>query len=273
LSRIADPGSIVTVLNLLGSTYPEVKKNATWTLYRMSPPNNVKVVTELQKLVPSETESIEVRINAVRALGSIGYDSARQEVWKTLLTTLKLKDSKYRMLKLYGIKALGEMSTVNTEITDSLASVAARESDETLKLAAVNSLRSLSSTDSGVERSLISSFKRNDDDMFRISLLEALGDMGSQETSNLASSLLEKDKPATIKERTVYVLSHLGDEKSLSLLLDVSNDEEISEYLMGTLEDADRSTLNSLIQRRLKTETDSDRMVILENLNSQFESY
>lgn len=273
LSRIADPGSIVTVLNLLGSTYPEVKKNATWTLYRMSPKDNVKVVTELQKLVPSETESTEVRINAVRALGSIGYDSARQEVWKTLLTTLKLKDSKYRMLKLYGIKALGEMSTVNIEITDSLASVAARESDETLKLAAVNSLRSLSSTDSGVERSLISSFKRNDDDIFRISLLEALGDMGSLETPNLASFLLEKDKPATIKERTIYVLSHLGDEKSLALLLDVSNDEEISEYLMGTLEDADRSALNSLVQRRLKTETDPDRMAILENLNSQFESY
>ena len=273
LSRIADPGSIVTVLNLLGSTYPEVKKNATWTLYRMSPADNVKVVTELQKLVPSETESTEVRINAVRALGSIGYDSARQEVWKTLLTTLKLKDSKYRMLKLYGIKALGEMGTVNKDITDSLVSVAARESDETLKLAAVNSLRSLSSSDSGVEKTLINSFKRNDNDMFRISLLEALGDMGSLETSNLASLLLDKDKPATIKERTIYVLSHLGDEKSLALLLDVSNDEEISEYLMGTLEDANRSILNALIQRRLKTETDSDRMAILENLNSQFESY
>lgn len=273
LSRIADPGSIVTVLNLLGSTYPEVKKNATWTLYRMSPADNVKVVTELQKLVPSETESTEVRINAVRALGSIGYDSARQEVWKTLLTTLKLKDSKYRMLKLYGIKALGEMGTVNKEITDSLSSVAVRESDETLKLAAVNSLRSLSSADPGVEKALINSFKKNDDDMFRISLLEALGDMGSLETTDLASFLLEKDKPGAIKERAIYVLSHLGDEKSLALLLDVSNDEEISEYLLGALEDADRSVLNALIQRRLKTETDSDRMVILENLNSQFESY
>lgn len=273
LSRIADPGSIVTVLNLLGSTYPEVKKNATWTLYRMSPADNVKVVTELQKLVPSETESTEVRINAVRALGSIGYDSARQEVWKTLLTTLKLKDSKYRMLKLYGIKALGEMGTVNKDITDSLASVAARESDETLKLAAVNSLRSLSSTDPGVEKALINSFKRNDDDIFRISLLEALGDMGSLETSNLAVSLLDKNKPATIKERAIYVLSHIGDEKSLSLLLDISNDDEISDYLMGTLEDSDRGIINSLIQRRLKTETDSDRMAILENLNSQFESY
>ncbi|MDA3938045.1 MAG: HEAT repeat domain-containing protein [Spirochaetia bacterium] len=273
LSRIADTGSIVTVLNLLGSTYPEVKKNATWTLYRMSPANNVKVVTELQKLVPSETESIEVRINAVRALGSMGYDSARQEVWKTLLTTLKLKDSKYRMLKLYGIKALGEMGTVNKDITDNLATVALRESDETLKLAAVNSLRTLSSTDPSVEKALVNSFKRNDDDMFRISILEALGDMGSDETSNLASLLLVEDKMATIKERTVYVLSHIGDEKSLSLLLDVSTDEDISDYLMGTLEDANRTILNSLVQRRLKTETDSDRMSILENLNSQFESY
>ena len=273
LSRIADPGSIVTVLNLLGSTYPEVKKNATWTLYRMSPADNVKVVTELQKLVPSETESIEVRINAVRALGSMGYDSARQEVWKTLLTTLKLKDSKYRMLKLYGIKALGEMGTVNKDITDNLASVASRESDETLKLAAVNSLRTLSSTDPSVEKALINSFKRNDDDTFRISILEALGDMGSEETSNLASLLLLGDKSSTIKERAVYVLSHLGDEKSLALLLDVSTDEDISDYLMGTLEDADRTTLKSLVQRRLKTETDSDRMTVLENLNSQFESY
>ncbi|MCK5201715.1 MAG: HEAT repeat domain-containing protein, partial [Spirochaetales bacterium] len=33
LSRLADQGSIVTVLNLLGTPYPEVKKNATWTLY------------------------------------------------------------------------------------------------------------------------------------------------------------------------------------------------------------------------------------------------
>ncbi len=71
----------------------------------------------------------------------------------------------------------------------------------------------------------------------------------------------------------IYILSHIGDEKSLSLLLDVSNDEEISEYLMGTLEDADRTILNSLVQRRLKTETDNDRMAILERLNSQFESY
>jgi HEAT repeat protein len=273
LSRLADPGSIVTVLNLLGSPYPEVKKNATWTLYRMSPPDNVKVVTELQKLVTSETESTEVRINAVRALGSIGYDSARQEVWKTLLTTLKLKDEKYRMLKLYGIKAIGEMGTVNTEITEGLATVTTRESNETLKLAAVNSLKSLSSADSGVERALISSFKRSDDDIFKVSILEALGDMGSLETTNLAASLLEQNKPMLIKERTIYVLSHLGDEKSLSQLLDVSGDEEIAGFLMGTFEDADRAVLNSLIQRRLKTETDSNRMVVLEDLNSRFETY
>ncbi len=273
LSKLADPGSVVTVLNLLGSPYPEVKKNATWTLYRMSPANNIKVVSELQKLVPSETESTEVRINAVRALGSIGYDSARQEVWKTILTTLKLKDSKYRMLKLYGIRALGEMKTINPDITDSLISIASREKDETLQLAAVNSLRSLSPSDSKIEKVLISTFKKNDNEKLRIALLEALGDMGSLETSNLAVTLLKPDVSASIKERTIYVLSHIGNEKSLSLLLDISNDSEISEYLMGTLEDADRDILSAMVQRRLKTETDSDRITILEDLNSQFESY
>ena len=273
LSKLADPGSVVTVLNLLSSPYTEVKKNATWTLYRMSPANNVKVVSELQKLVPAETESTEVRINSVRALGAIGFDSARQEVWKTILTTLKLKDSKYRMLKLYGIRALGEMKTVNTDITNSLIAAASRESDKTLQLAAVNSLRSLSSSDPKVEKVLISTFKRKDDNELRISLLEALGDMGSLETPNLAADLLKPDIPTPIKERAVYVLSHIGNEKSLSLLLDISNDNTISEYLMGTLEDADREILKSLIQRRLKTETDSDRMAVLENLTSQFESY
>lgn len=273
LSKLADPGSIVTVLNLLGSAYPEVKKNATWTFYRMSPPDNVKVVGELQKLVTSETESIEVRINAVRALGSMGYDTARLNVWKTLLTTLKLKDAKYRMLKLYGISALGEMGKVNPEITSSLATIVAREMDESLKLAAVVSLRSLSPSDPDIEKILINSFKRSTDDLFKITVLEALGDMGSIETSNLAANLLLKEKPDTIKERAIYVLSHLGDDKSLSALLDITNDVDITEYLMGTLEDADRETLNSLVQRRLKTETDSDRMAVLEELVSRFETY
>ena len=104
-------------------------------------------------------------------------------------------------------------------------------------------------------------------------MLEALGDMGSSETSNLAASLLLQEKPGTIKERAIYVLSHLGDDKSLSVLLDVSNDNDILQYLMGTLEDADRDSLNSLIQRRLKTETDNDRMSVLEDLSSRFEAY
>ena len=177
------------------------------------------------------------------------------------------------MLKLYGISALGEMGTVNTEITSKLSAIVARESDTTLKLAAVNSLRSLSSSDPNIEKTLVNSFKRSTDDLFKITVLEALGDMGSIETSNLAANLLLHEKPGTIKERTIYVLSHLGDDKSLSALLDVTNDNDIIEYLMGVLEDADREALNSLVQRRLKTETDTDRMAVLEDLNSRFEAY
>ncbi|MCF6336256.1 MAG: hypothetical protein L3J12_11000, partial [Spirochaetales bacterium] len=273
LARLADPVSIVTVLNLLGSPFPEVKKNATWTLYRMSPPDNVKVVAELQKLVTSETEPVEVRINAVRAIGSIGYDTDRMEVWKTLLTTLKLKDQKYRMLKFYGIEALGSMGRVNPEITGSLTTVIARESDESLKLAAVNSLRNLSPSDPNIAKILTVSFRRSNDDLYRISVLEALGDMGSEVVSDLAPLLLSKESSPSIKNRVIYVLSHIGDEKSLSALLDVVDDTEISDFLIGTLEEADRETLTALVQRRLKTETDSNKMSVFEDLISRFETY
>ncbi len=273
LARLADPVSIVTVLNLLGSPFPEVKKNATWTLYRMSPPDNIKVVAELQKLVTSETEPVEVRINAVRALGSIGYDTDRIEVWKTLLTTLKLKDPKYRMLKFYGIEALGSMGRVNPEITGSLTTIVSRESDASLKLAAVNSLRDLSPGDSAIAKVLAGSFNKSDDDLYRTSVLEALGDMGSETVSDLAPVLLEKEKSPLIKNRVIYVLSHIGDEKSLSALLDIADDTEVSDFLIGTLEEADRETLTALIQRRLKTETDPDKMGVYEDLISRFETY
>ena len=64
-----------------------------------------------------------------------------------------------------------------------------------------------------------------------------------------------------------------ADFNNIQAAIDDSNDNDIIEYLMGVLEDADREALNSLVQRRLKTETDTDRMAVLEDLNSRFEAY
>ncbi len=270
LARFADPSTTVTMTNLLSSSFPSVKKNATWALYRIRPENNLKVVTELQKLVTSETESIEVRTNAVRALGAMGYDPPRSEVWKTLLTAFKLQDEKYTMLKLYAVQAVGELGTVNDQVIKDLLGLVTREKNSTIRDAAVTSLRSMNGLNDSVGKILAGTFKRSQDDNFRIEILEVLSDMGSEETAELAPALLTKDQEKEIKYRVIYALSHKGDEKSLSILLDLTADSDVSAYLSGVLEDADRSTMKELIARRLKTETDKDRLNALEELNNRF---
>ncbi len=272
LAALADPSTTVTLTNLLSSSFPSVKKNATWALYRIKPVNNLKVVTELQKLVTGETESIEVRINSVRALGAMGFDPPRTDVWKTLLTAFKLQDEKYIMLKLYAVKAIGELGTVNEQVINGLISLISREKNAAVKQAAVEALKNMNGLTPAVERILTGTFKRSTDDNLRLSILEVLGDMRSEETSVLAPALLNKDQSKDSKYRVIYVLSHMGDEKSLALLLELTTDPEVSVFLTGVLEDADRNVMRNLLAGRLKTETDPQRLKALEELSSSFEA-
>ncbi len=271
LAVLADPATTVTLTNLLSSSYPSVKKNATWALYRIKPENNLKVVTELQKLVTGETESIEVRINSVRALGAMGFDPPRTDVWKTLLTAFKLQDEKYTMLKLYSVKAIGELGTVNDQILKDITSLISREKNETVRQAAVDALKTMNGLTPAVERILSGTFKRSTDNSLRLSILEVLSDMRSDETSVLAPSLLTGEQNKETKYRVIYALSHMGDEKSLSVLLDLINDQEVSVFLTGVLEDADGTVMRELLARRLKTESNPEKLRALEELSSSFE--
>lgn len=270
LSKLADPGTTLTVTKLLKSSFPSVKKNATWALYRIRPENNLKVVTELQKLVTSETESIEVRTNAVRALGAMAYDPPRSEVWKTLLAPFKLQDVKYSMLKLYAVKSIGELGTVNDEIFSSLISVITREKNETIRNAAVDALKTMNGLGSSIEKVLVGTFKRSQDNLLRLSILEVLSDMDSAETANLAPALLTEKQNPEEKYRVIFALAHIGDEKSLSVLLDAAADTDVSDFLSGVLEDADREIMQGLLARRIKTETDSAKLAVFEELNDRF---
>lgn len=270
LASLADPSTTITMTNLLSSSFPSVKKNATWALYRIRPENNLKVVTELQKLVTSETESIEVRINAVRALGAMGYDPPRSDVWKTLLTAFKLQDEKYSMLKLYAVKAVGELGTVNDQVLKDLVSLITREKNETVRNAAVEALKTMNGLTPSVEKILSGTFKRSSDDSFRLAILEVLSDMKSKETSVLAPSLLTDKQSKETRYRVIYALSHVGDENSLSALLDLTTDKDVSVFLTGVLEDADRTIMKELLARRMKTETNPERLSSLEEISSSF---
>ena len=271
LASLADPATTVTLTNLLSSSYASVKKNATWALYRIKPENNLKVVTELQKLVTGETESIEVRINSVRALGAMGFDPPRTDVWKTLLAAFKLQDEKYTMLKLYSVKAIGELGTVNDQILKDITSLISREKNESVRQTAVDALKTMNGLTPAVERTLSGTFKRSSDNSLRLSILEVLSDMRSKETPVLAPSLLTGDQSVETKYRVIYALSHMGDDKSLSVLLDMINDQDVSVFLTGVLEDADRTVMTELLARRLKTESNPEKLKALKELSSSFE--
>lgn len=271
LAKLADPVTTPTITNLLQSAYPSVKKNATWALYRIRPENNLKVVTELQKLVTSETESTEVRINAVRALGAMGFDPPRADVWKTLIAPLKLQDVKYSMLKLFAVKAIGQLGTVNRQVISALNEALTREKNGTIRISAVEALGSMNGLDTSVEKILVGTFKRSKDPNLRLPILEVLGDMGSSQTPVLAPILLTKGQNPEVKYRVIYALSRVGDEKSLSVLLDETSDSDVSGYLTGVLEDADRTILGDLLARRIRTETNSTRIEAFKALKSSFE--
>lgn len=271
LAKLADPTTTQTITNLLQSAYPSVKKNATWALYRIRPENNLKVVTELQKLVTSETESTEVRINAVRALGAMGFDPPRADVWKTLIAPLKLQDVKYSMLKLFSVQAIGQLGTVNRQVISALTAALTREKNETMRISAVEALGSMNGLDTSVEKILVRTFKRSKDPNLRLPILEVLGDMGSSQTPILAPLLFTKGQSPEVKYRVIYALSRVGDEKSLSVLLDETLDSDVSGYLTGILEDADRTILSGLLARKIRTETNPTRITAFEALKSSFE--
>ncbi len=272
LAKIADPGSINTLYTLLQKPIPEVKKNVTWALFRTRTTANARIVDALNKLVTSETEPIDVRINAARALGAMGFDSAALKVWQTMVTTAKMRGGKYTMLRMFAIRALGDMGTVNEEVKSTLSGLALREENPELKIEALSSIQKLSLLDDTVEKSLVNLFKRNQEEDIRIRVVEVLGDMGSAETPGLAGTLLSGALEQPLKIRVVYALSRTGGEEAYSAILDASQDASLRDYIQGVLEGANMEELQPLVSRRLKTEGNPEIVSLLEDLQEGFDT-
>jgi HEAT repeat protein len=126
-SELPDPASVLSLLNMIISPDPEVKRYVTLALYRIRPEGNVRITTALNKIVSNETEPLDVRINAVRALGAAGYDNPTIKVEQTLTTAATMRDEKYAQLRYFAIRALGQMNTLSEESIDKIINIAARE--------------------------------------------------------------------------------------------------------------------------------------------------
>lgn len=272
LAEIADESTVATLYTLLQKPYPEMKKNVTWALYRIRTSANPRIAEELTKLVSSETEPLAVRINAVRTLGAMGYDSAQLRVWQTLVTTAKMRGEKYAMLKYYAIKSLGKLGQTPKEVVSTLNNIILREQDIALKQAAVETVRELSITGDDTESTLGNSFRRSEDVDLKVLILETLGDMGSPLTNELGPSLLFSSIDTALKRRIIYALSKAGSREDFALIVDAAGERELQDFIVGVLESADASIMKPLVERRITTETNQQIVGVLESLQSIYES-
>ena len=268
LAELADPSAVNTFFSLLTSSSPQVRKNATWGLYRIGVSGNLRVQTALQKLVTSETEPLEVRINALRALVKAGEDHPSMLLWQTFSTVAKMRGTKYSLLRLYALRGLGALGTINDEVRSVLFLVARGEQDQSLKEEAVKALHSIGASSPGVENTLVEIAGDGEGSSLpvRIAALRALGDMSSPETGSAARSLLEEEPGRELKRDIVYALVKSDSDDAWEVLFDLSADEDINELLIPFLEEGDPDILEPLINRRLKREENQQIRTVLEAL-------
>lgn len=271
LASFADPTSLPTLLALLQKPQSEVKRNAAWALYRLRNGSNPKVSETLQQLVTNENETMATRINAVRALGAIGFDSATLNIWQTLVTTAQMRGDKYATLRLFAIRSLGELDNNKPPVLQALAKIVSRDPDRALKLEAVEALRVLASSSQDAEDALALAFATaNDDSELRIKIVEALADMGSPRAVDEASELLAGQIGADDRRRLIQSLSELPGEASANAILDASKDPAVADFAEAVLEGFPPQLIQPIVARRLKLEGDKGVLAVLEALDARF---
>jgi len=271
LATFADPGTVPTLLALLQKPQAEVKRNAAWALYRLRNVSNPMVSQTLQQLVTNENETISTRVNAVRALGAIGFDSPTLNIWQTLVTTAQMRGDKYAMLRLFAVRSLGEMDANRPQVFQALAKIVARDPDQALRLEAVDALRALASPDPGAEDALAQAFALATDDVeFRLRIVETLADMGSPRSIDEGAELLAGQLSSDQKRRAIFALSETPNEASAGAILDASKDASIDDFAETVLEAFPAAIIQPIVARRLKLEGDKNVLAVLGDLDARF---
>ena len=268
MAEVADPAAVPTLLKLLENSHPQVRKNVTWGFYRVRPQNNARIVSEIQKLVTSETEALQVRINAARALGAMRTNNAQLEVHKTLLTTLKLRSPEYTMLRYYAIDSLAQLSSSQPEVIEALVTTAGGADEHTLRVAALQALRSIGTTGNDALASIAGMAKRSDNPDIKTEAVRLLGDAGSDETVGIARSVLEATDNADTNRKIGYALSRINSDEAVELLIDMAADSGDTDFLLGLIREMNPSTLRTVIQRRRQTESNQAVVQILDRLEA-----
>jgi HEAT repeat protein len=270
LAVLADPSTLPSLLTLLQKPQAEVRNNVAWAFYKIRSSTNPRVVDELQKLVTNESETLTVRVTAVRALGAIAYDTNQLNIWQTLATIAQMRGDKYATLRSYSVWALGRVGAGRPQAIAVLSRIATRDQDIELRKAAVTALRDMAMPDKAAVDALTAAYPQTDDPELKVLTLEALADMGSDKPSSLAGDLLAGKASVALKRRAMNAISQSADQASASTLVDASRDAQLADYAEALLEGYPASFMPSFVSQRLRTETDKNAVSVLQSLDSHF---
>lgn len=270
LSVLADPAAIPTLQALLARPFPEVKRIALWALYKIKATPNPKVVEEIQKLVTNENESIAVRTNAVRALGSIGFDSATLNIAQTLITTTQMRGEKYSMLRLYAVRSLGLLQPMKSQTALALIRTASKDTDMELRKEAVSALKNALSLNEASEEALAASFLEATESELKVRIIETLADIGSVRASSLAGEFLSGSVSLALKKRVISALAQAPNEVTALIILDSAKETEAGDFITSVLEGYPSKLMSSIILRRKQTESDKNILSVIASLESIF---
>ena len=272
LSRIKDPVSIPTLLNLTKSEYKKVRENATWGIYKIGKVDNLNVVAQLLQIATNESQPISVRTNAIRALGVIGYSDTRYNVVNSLINIIKLQDDKYSMMRYFAIRSIGEIGQCNQKITGLFSRMLLTENNIEIKNSIVSTIDKLGNDSDPILKSLKKAYHLPENNSIKLNIIMTMGDLGTEEVIPLASEFLAEPKePTSQKISVIYTLSRIGTEECIAPILEATNNPELKNYALAVLEDFDPDIIIPYLKNRIKSETNKRLLDIINSLMFRLE--
>jgi len=262
-SELPDPASIVSLLNMLSSTDSQVKRYATLALYRIRPTGNIRIATALNKMVSNETEPLDVRINAVRALGASGFDNPTVKVELSLTTAASMRDEKYAQLRFYAIRALGQMPTLSDNAIEKLIAIAARERDPSIREEAVQTLSRIGISDPSKIQQISNSLENLDlrtNSALALLLCEILGESRSEEFISRGMELSDILTDSGSRRRLTYAFYLTGSEEGYESMILQGKNQELTNFITSLSESTDKLLLSRVIESMKRSE--SNRQIL-----------
>jgi HEAT repeat protein len=265
-AELPDTASINSLLNMLSSTDAEVKRYSTLALYRIRPAANIRITTALNKMVSNETEPLDIRINAVRALGAAGFDHPNVNVELTLTTAATMRDEKYAQLRFYAVRALSQMNSLRDESVEKIINIAAKERDSAIREEAMRTLSRIGIADpskmSQIAESLDSiDLKKNP--ALGLLICEILGELQSAGFISKGRELSDILTDISSKRRLTYAFYLNGTEEGYECMIMQGTNIELTNFIISLAESTNKTIMSRVVESLKRTETNDQVLTLL----------